>query len=284
MRTAAAQDRVRLRAAALVIAGFAALLLAACSESAVETAAYGGAAPEAAVAAADAFGQAPADAFLAYEHDATVTLAADRIPARLQQVQSACTAGTHGQCEVLAVRQQGGDWPSASLRIRIEPAGVEPMIALASADAQLGSRSTRAEDLAVVVRDNTLAQERLRNERERLQEFQSRRDLSVGDMIALSRQLAEVEAQLEAAMREGAQHRRRIDTHLLGLEFHPSASQASRSEVWQALRDSGATLSAGLAWTIRAVVFLLPALLVVWTLAALVRRWRRRRALRAASL
>lgn len=271
------------RAAALATAGFAFLLLAACSDKVVETAAHGGAAPDFTIAAADTPDRPPADAFLAYEHDATVTLAAGQIPARLQQVQAACTAGTHGQCVVLAVHQQGGDWPSASLRVRIEPAGVEPMIALASAGAQLGSRSTRAEDLAVVVRDNALAQRRLRNERERLQEFQSRRDLSVGDMIALSRQLAEVDAQLEAAEREGAQHRRRIDTQLLGLEFRPSASQASRNEVWQAVRDSGATLSAGLAWTIRAVVFLLPALVVVWTLVALIRRWRRRRAMGAAS-
>ena len=210
-----------------------------------------------------------------------MTLPAEQIPDRLRQVQAACTAGTHGQCVVLAVHQQGGDWPSASLRVRIEPAGVEPMIALASAGAQLGSRSTRAEDLAVVVRDNALAQRRLRNERERLQEFQSRRDLSVGDMIALSRQLAEVDAQLEAAEREAAQHRRRIDTQLLALDFGPGASQASRNEVWQAIRDSGATLSAGLAWTIRAVAFLLPLLLVGLALLAAVRRWRRRRRARA---
>ena len=273
---------MRPRAAAIATAGLVALLVAACSENTAEVAGYGAAAPEFTIAAADT-PEAPADAALAYEHEATVTLAAAQIPARLQQVQSACIAGTHGQCVVLAVRQQGGDRPSASLRVRIEPAGVEPMIALASADAQLGSRSTRAEDLAVVVRDNALAQERLRNERERLQEFQSRRDLPVGDMIALSRQLAEVDAQLEAVVREGAQHRRRIDTHLLALEFRPTASQSSRNEVWQAVRDSGATLSAGLAWTIRALAFLLPALVVAWTLLVLVLRWRRRRTVRAAS-
>ena len=254
------------------------LLAGACSErrqQAAEGFASGGAA--AAPAAADA---APQDSFLAYEHDATVTLPADRIADRLQQAQEACTAGRFGECVVLNVHRQGGDWPSASLGVRIVPTGVEPMIALASADAELGSRSTRAEDLAVVVRDNTLAQERLRKERERLQEFQARRDLAVADMIALSKQLAETEAQLEAAERQGAQHRRRIDTQLLTLEFRPTASQANRNEIWLAIRDSGKTLASGVAWTIRAAAFLLPVLVVLLILVALV-RWRRRRSTRS---
>lgn len=215
--------------------------------------------------------------FLAYEHDASITLPAEQIQTRLQQAQEACRTAKFGQCVVLNVRQQGGDWPSASLGMRLAPAGVEPMIALASADAELGSRSTRAEDLAVVVRDNTLAQDRLRKERERLQEFQGRRDLAVADMIALSKQLAETEAQLEAAEQQGAQHRRRIDTQLLTLEFRPTASQVNRNEVWLALRDSGETLSSGVAWTIRAIAFLLPVVAVLVVFVALVRRWRRRR-------
>ncbi|HRN60905.1 MAG TPA: DUF4349 domain-containing protein [Luteimonas sp.] len=257
-----------------------ALLAVACSDqSSHDEFAYGGAAQApmpVAEAAADAAGENLAS-FLAYEHDATVTLPAAQIQPRLQEAQAACSEGRFGDCVVLTVRQQGGDRPSATLGVRIVPTGVEPMIALASADAELGSRSTRAEDLAVVVRDNTLAQERLRKERERLQEFQSRRDLAVADMIALSRQLAETEAQLEAAERAGAQHRRRIDTQLLTLQFRPTSSQESRSEIWLAIRDSGRTLSMGVAWTIRAVAFLLPVLVVVAVLVAMVRRWRRRR-------
>lgn len=254
-----------------------ALLAAACSEKSrqQESLAYGGAAlAPAADVGADVAREA---SFLAYEHNATVTLAGDAIAARLQQAQDACKGAKFGDCVVLNVWQQGGDQPAARLGMRLAPAGVEPMIALASAGAELGSRSTHAEDLAVVVRDNGLAQQRLRKERERLQEFQSRRDLSVADMIALSRQLAETEAQLEAAEQEGAQHRRRIDTQLLTIDFRPTSSQASRSEVWLAIRDSGATLASGLAWTIRAVAFLLPVVLAVWVLVAVIRRWRRRR-------
>lgn len=213
-------------------------------------------------------------ALLAYEHDAQIALDADEIPERVRAARSACESAKFGACVVLNVQQNGGDYPSAMLGMRIAPAGVEQMIALASDGARLGSRSTRAEDLAVVVRDNTVAKERLRKELARLQEFQQRRDLAVADMIALSRQLAETEAQLQATEQEGAQHRRRIDTQLLTLHFQPPGGESGRNEIGQALRDFGSTLAMGAAWTIRAAAFLIPLVLVV-TIAWLAwRRWR----------
>lgn len=218
-----------------------------------------------------------AGAMLAYEHNAEIAIEADAIPARLQAARAACDRGRFGSCVVLNVQQAGGDYPSAMLGMRIAPAGVDPMIALASDGAKLGSRSTRADDLAVVVRDNARLQERLRKEMARLQEFQQRRDLAVADMIALSRQLAETEAELQASEQEGAQHRRRIETQLLTLNFHPPGGESGRNEIGQALRDSGKLLSMGTAWTIRAVAFLVPLLLLLALLVLGLRRWRRRR-------
>lgn len=261
-------------------AGVLALALVACSNKAQEEHAVGGEGFAAAPAdAAAQSGSAASDmrAMLAYEHRAGVVLPADEIATRMQAAKAACDDGRFGACVVLDARVQSGDRPTASLGMRIVPAGVEPMIALASQDARVGSRSTHAEDLAVQVRDNALVQERLRNELARLQEFQQRRDLAVADMIALSRQLAETQAQLDAAEREGAQHRRRIDTQKLTLDFRPPAAESGRGEIGQALRDFTGTLSAGAAWTIRALAFLLPVLVVVAVFVALWRRLRRGR-------
>lgn len=256
------------------------LLLAGGCQQQADSAAYGGSAQQememSAPAADSARSATAAQAMLAYEHSARIVLSEDEMPARLREAQTACTDGRFGECVVLNVRQQGGNYPSASLGVRIVPAGVEPMIVLASKDAELGSRSTHAEDLAVVVRDNTLIRDRLRRERERLQEFQARRDLAVADMIALSKQLAETEAQLEAAEQQGAQHRRRIDTQLLTLEFQPPGGESGRGEIGQAVRDFGHTLSLGTAWTIRALAFLIPLTLLLAALVAAIRRWRRR--------
>ncbi|WP_111266956.1 DUF4349 domain-containing protein [Marilutibacter maris] len=243
-------------------------LLAACSQQYPHSASGGSSASE----AVDADG-----AMLAYEHHVAIQLPAADIVPRQRAAQAACTEGRFGKCVVLSVNQQGGDYPSAGLTVRIVPAGVEPMIALAGDGAEIGSRSTRAEDLAVVVRDNALEQDRLSREMQRLQEFQQRRDLAVADMIALSERLAATEAQLAAAERDGAQHRRRIDTQLLTLSFAPTDGQVGRSEIMQAVDDFGSTLSTGTAWTIRALAFLIPAALLLAIVVAVIRRLRRRR-------
>lgn len=216
-------------------------------------------------------------AMLAYEHSASIQIAAELIPQRQQAVQAACRDVRFGDCVVLNVQEQGGDRPSASVTVRIVPEGVEPMIALAGDGARLGSRSTRAEDLAAAVRDNSQAQDRLRREMERLQQFQQRSDLAVADMIALSERMAAVEAGMEDAAQLEAQYRRRIDTQLLSFNFRPPGGQAGRNQVGLALRDIGTTLTLGTAWTIRAVAFLAPLVVVLAVLVAVIRRIRRRR-------
>lgn len=217
-------------------------------------------------------------AMLAYEHTARVRIDAEAIPARLKAVQDACTQQRHGDCSVLEVSQEGGEFPSASITVRAAPGAIEPLIALAGKDAQIGSRSTRAEDLAVVVRDNDRQRERLRNERAQLLEFQKRRDLAVADMIALSRQLAEVDATLQAAEQDAAQHRMRVQTQKLTIGFSPSGLESGGNEIARAVREVGGILASGTAWLIRAVAFLLPLLVV---LGIIVFAWRARRARRA---
>ncbi|MDR2220260.1 MAG: DUF4349 domain-containing protein [Methylobacillus sp.] len=219
-------------------------------------------------------------AYLAYEHSVNIELDVAEIPAHLQAAQTACQHGTYGACEVLEVSQRGGDYPGAYLTVRIVPDGVGPMIESASKGGEIGSRNTRAEDLAQAVRDNETLRERLRKERERLLEFQQRRDLSVADMIALSQQLAQVDAQTETAVQEAAQHQRRIDTQKLTLSFQPPDGQSSNDEIRRALRDFRATLAMGTAWTIRAVAFMIPLLLVIGVLWWGIRRLRRRKAVR----
>ena len=216
--------------------------------------------------------------FLAYEHNVTLRLDAERIAARVQTLQEACLRKQYGDCTVLEVSQQGGDHPRGTLTVRIVPAGVEPLIAAASEGADLGARSTHAEDLAEAVRDNALTRSRLQKELSGLRAFQQRRDLSVADMIALSQQVSKLEAQVEAADQEAAQQRRRIQTQKVSLHFETPGGESGRGEIRQAVRDFFATLASGTAWTIRAVAFLIPVLIVLSILVAAWRRLRRRRA------
>lgn len=251
-----------------------ALALAACSRHSAESAAEAPAAAPAAAPTVD--GRA---AMLAYEHEVEVQLPATQIDARLKQVQDSCLSGRFGACNVLSLQQRGGDYPQATLSVRIVPAGVEPMIAQAGDGGEIGSRSTHAEDLAQAVRDNAALQQRLQAEQRRLQEFQQRRDLSVADMISLSAKQAELETQLLAASQEAAQQRRRIETQRLTLRFGALDGERSRSEIGEAFADMGSIFAAATAWAIRAIAALTPfALLgaVLWWLVAWLRRRRRR--------
>jgi hypothetical protein len=220
---------------------------------------------------------APQSAFLAYEHEVQIEIRADEMAPRLQALQADCQQAKFGACTVLGVSQSGGDYPRANLKVRIAPAGVEPMIRSAGEGAKIGSRSTHAEDLAEVVADNRLQRSRLQKEHARLTEFQQRKDISVSDMIALSRQLSEIEAQAEGAERAGAQQQRRIDTQLLTVELATPGGQQGRSEIAQSVRDFGAILTTSIAWLIRATAALLPVAALLALLVFVWRRWRRRK-------
>lgn len=223
----------------------------------------------------------PEGASLAYEHELDIRLDASQISARVKQLAEACQSSRFGDCAVLQVGQQGGSEPSGSIRVRISPQGVEPIIGLAGKDGDVASRTTQAEDLAQQVADTTLAKARLEKEHARLLAYQDNRDMKVADLLVVSQRLSEIEAGVEQANRDAAQQRRRIDTQLVTLRFNGSAGQQSRSEIGQALRETGAILGSSVAFLIRAAAALLPVAIVLAVAVLLARpvwrRWRRRR-------
>ena len=163
---------------AISLAVCAAIVATACSGPAAER---GGLAH----AGGAAVGTGNGTALLAYEHTVGVQLDRAAIAPRLQAIRAACSDARFGACTLLEAQQSSGDRPQARTVMRMAPDAIEPMVALAAEDGETGERSTRAEDLAVAVRDNTTEQDRLTREMTRLQAFEARSDLSVADMIAL---------------------------------------------------------------------------------------------------
>ena len=84
--------------------------------------------------------RAPAGTSLAYETDISIQMAGKDIPARVAAVQSACFSQAVGDCAVLDVKQQGGDNPFASIKVRVAPEGVEKLIGSASQGGEITSR------------------------------------------------------------------------------------------------------------------------------------------------
>ncbi|AOY62422.1 DUF4349 domain-containing protein [Xanthomonas citri pv. glycines] len=262
-------SRAMQRYATAMLLGWA---LCGCAKHRAEMAADGGAAAPAPPAAQ---GNA-----LAYEHDVRIELPADQIGQRIAAIRTACQGAQFGDCALLAVEQEGGRDPSGRVSVRLAPDGIEPMVQLAGQHGDVAARSTRAEDLAQQIADTSLAQARLQKEHARLLELQQRRDLAVTDLLALSKRLAEIEAEAQQTQQQAAQQQRRVRTQLLTLNFRSTGGAQGRGEIAEAAAESGEVFSSSVAFVIRAVAALLPvaalALIAGWLLLQ-AWRWRVRR-------
>ncbi|WP_373874069.1 DUF4349 domain-containing protein [Pseudomonas tohonis] len=216
-------------------------------------------------------------AFLAYEHQVSIHLAADKVAPRLAAAREACNDGRFGTCDLLAIEQSQGGYRAGQLVLRIVPEGVEKMVALAAEGGELESRNTRAEDLAQAVGDNARTRERLERQYKTLEEFQGRKDLAVADLLALAREMAELEVQLAATNQEAAQQQRRIATNLLTLDFTTDQQRPSRlSRIGDAAAGLLDNATEGTAQALEMLGYGIPFVIILFPLALLVRwLWRK---------
>lgn len=238
--------------------------------------AVGGCAKKAIQAAPTAPPGEPAKAgnFLAYEHTVRVASGAPDIAQRIDAVREACSSERFGACSLLSARVDSGPHADGEVVVRIVPTGVGPIVDLAAKGATIRSRSTRTEDLAQAVDDNARQQRLLQNQREKLEAFQARRDLSVADMLALARELAALETQVEGTEQVAAQQRRRVETNLLTIGFLSDGSDESR--VGASLRNLWHAFTDGLADAVEYTGYLLPFVLLGFPLLLFLRwLWRR---------
>ena len=246
----------------LALALFGALALSACSP---------GDHNSSAVALGGAQGKAGAQ--LAYEHELSLSLPAAQIGPRLAQTREACEKAQFGPCNILRL-EQGKD--RAQVTLRIVPDGVEPIVQQASQGAELGERITSAEDLADAVADVQRQQQRLKAQQQRLDELAARKDISVSDLIALSREQAGIENDLQALAQTAAGQQRRLDTNLLTLKFLPSDGVQRESSLKRAFSNLLDNLADGTAEALEKGSYVLPFVILAFPLVLLwVWLWRK---------
>jgi hypothetical protein len=203
---------------------------------------------------------------LAYEHSITIETSHEALPTRLREIEAACNADRASNCTVLNVSLQSSqDHPSGSIQMRLAPAGVEPIVALASKDGEVTSRNTRAEDLAEPVADTDRQIALLTLHRDRLTELMKSKEIKIEQLITVSKELATVQSQLDALGTQRANLRRRIDTDLLTIELTlPQQDYISnQTPVKDALRSFGSDFREAVATVIRFFAVLLPWLVVI---------------------
>ena len=210
---------------------------------------------------------------LAYEHSIELEIPADDLAGRMIELRFACLSERHGECEMLEFSESSGRGLLATLRLRVEPKAVEPLIAQASSGARQTSRVTRAEDLARVVADTRRQGDQLDSQITQLSELRQREDLSASDLLALARESSQLEAQLQANERESAMQARRLQTNLLTISFRSKVlPESTSSRLADAFSGSLDAMVDGLEEVIGMLAFGLPFLLVIFPL-ALAWRW-----------
>lgn len=217
-----------------------------------------------------------AGSYLAYEHHVGIELTAEQIGERIAATREACMSERFGACSLIAAQQSSGRAPRGELTLRIIPDGVEAITRLASEGGELTNRTTRAEDLAQAVSDNRRQNEQLLRQQQTLQQFEKRDGLAVSDLLALAREQAALEVQLQALAQEAAQQQRRLDTNLLTLNFSSPYESSPLGRIGDAFSRLTDNLAEGTANLIEFIGYSLPFLIVLFPVALGLRKlWRR---------
>ncbi|KZC23228.1 hypothetical protein RHOFW104T7_15275 [Rhodanobacter thiooxydans] len=214
-----------------------------------------------------------AGAMLAYEHVLRIRLPGAEIAGRVTAARQACETGRFGACDVLRIEQAEHD---AELAVRIVPEGVEPMAKLAAQGGTVGFRQTTAEDLADVVNDNQRQRELLEKHAQHLAELAARKDIAVADLIALSREQASVESQLQSVQAVAANQQRRLDTNRLELHFGDTSAYSRSGRIGDGFSGLLDETTEGVTDALRLLGYGLPFLILAFPLALLwLWLWRR---------
>lgn len=205
------------------------------------------------------------DNTLAYEHTVAVQLSPALIAGRMKELQAACASRKESECTLLDVSLRSERTvPSGSVRMRVAPAVVDPLIEVAARDGQIVSRTTHAEDLAEPVADTERQLALLTSHRDRLEQFSRSKELKVDQLIAVSKELSSVQTEIDQLNTQRANLRRRIDTELLSIDLAPpfAAYGAEQTPVRDALRSFGTDFLRAIGQVISFIAMLLPWLVI----------------------
>jgi hypothetical protein len=222
---------------------------------------------------------APQGTSLAYEHAAEMEMADEAAVAMAaERMAEACREQRFGDCALLGFEQSGGEWPSATVRMRLAPDGVAPTLRLATeTGGTVMRKTTTAEDLAGALADLRRERESLEAQRTRLEAAVAGRNTSATDAIALAAELGRIDARLAQLDAGERAQQRRIDTNLLSVEMRAKAAPPGALSAFDGLGGAMvAQFADGLAEALAGLAYLLPlALVLMLPVLGLALLWRR---------
>ncbi|MEQ8205012.1 MAG: DUF4349 domain-containing protein [Woeseia sp.] len=214
--------------------------------------------------------------YLAYEHWLGVSVDEENISAQYERVVAACAADRDNECTVLDAQISSGEYASSSIRMRILPAGVDGLAAVASENASVIERRTHVEDLEKSITDVDARISMLTATRDKLLAIESRAADDVDSLIKVAAELSRVQSELERLLGQSAADHQRVTKHILTVRLMTAESSSFFAPAMEAFSQFGDNLSEGIGDTVTAVAYLLPWSFVLFLFVFIVRRiWRR---------
>jgi hypothetical protein len=251
----------------------------------------GGAGP----AAGKPAGGQPVDpvSYLAYSYALGLEVPGERLIGLMDGHAAACRSAGLRVCQVVGSSRHGD--PDArlggSLSLRAEPEWLQRFMQGAQrdavgADGRVTRQSTSTEDLTRSIIDTEATLRAKRGLRDRLQQLLATRPGSLADLLAVERELARVQGELDSTESNLTAMRTRVSMSALTIEYESTARAVAGSTLEPlrlALIGFLDTLIESTAALVEVVGGLLPWVLAIWLLVWLLLRFRRRRASRRAA-
>jgi len=233
--------------------------------------------------------------FLAYRYNYGFSLPAKSVAVTAKSHAQICLEAGPNKCQVLnsSTSAYNKDQVSANLSMRAEPNWLdsfksEIQSSIEAAKGNMTNNSVSADDLTRQILDTDARLKAQTTLRDRLQRLLATRDAKLNDLLALERELARVQSQIESATTTLNVLRKRVSMSVVNINYQSQSvavSQSALAPIGRALKGFIGGFSRGLADVINFLAAILPWLILViipglW----LLRRWWRGRQNRKASV
>lgn len=214
--------------------------------------------------------------FLAYEHSLTLGVAESQVASLYQSTLTTCHAVANAGCVVLESSLDGGRNANASLKLRVHPSAVKTLTAALGKLGDIVHQSTRVEDLATPIGDADKKLAMLTSYRTQLEGLRGKANDDIDAAIKITKELAQVQAEIEDMSGERAHLLKRVQTEILNISIETRNSFNSPVKI--ALKEFSDNLAQGISSAITATAYILPWLFLMLLLGWPIRwLWRKLR-------
>ena len=238
-------------------------------------------------------GADPAGVYLAYRYGYGLVMPSKSVKATSDKHMQICRDAGASKCQITGsnTNTYSDEDIRANLSLRAEPEWLQTFVTgmkadIAEVDGRIESENTSVEDLTRAILDTDARLKAQTTLRTRLENLLETRDAKLPDLLALERELARVQGEIESATANLKALRARVSMSVVNLSYtseRVAVSRSSVSPIGSALKDFVGILSEGVAGVILFFAFMLPWFIFVIIPGFFLGRWfwRRRRKAKA---